>query len=749
MLHTLSIKVDYASNRIIKLVMHMLSILIFSLLIHFATLYLSIRLIWKTKNKVAWIILSIAFSLMLLRRGLVLYYYVNGVKGIQADITFEVMKLLFSIFMLLGVAFIAPLFTRIEKSEAKTRESERTLETLISNLPGIAYRCRYDQNWTMEFISNACLELTGYSAQELVQNNRIAYSNIIHPEDREFVWNEIQNSVKRKKPFQITYRIFTSDGNQKWVWEKGRGIYDKNGSELFLEGFITDVTEQKRTEEQLRFQAQLLDNVRESVVATDLNDTIIYWGQGAQALYGYSPNEVLGHAFSQLIENQSLSHHTEQLEEINREGRWQGQHLQKNKEDKTFWADTMISLVLNEQKEPCGYIRIDRDLTERKKLEIQLQHSQKMEAIGRLAGGVAHDFNNILMVINGYCDVLMEQRDENSRLYNRLKEIRMAGDRAVELTRQLLTFSRKQVLQPKHLNLNHLIDGMAKMIQRLIGEDIQLKIIKSDNVGLVKSDNSQLEQIIMNLVVNARDAMVHGGYLTIQTANIYLNRAQASHYHGAKPGTYVLLKIQDSGCGMSSDVKERIFEPFFTTKEVGKGTGLGLSIVYGIVKQSEGFIHIDSELNVGTTFYIYFPRVEEKIEEKKSVQERETSLIGKESILLVEDDESVRTLIHQILESYGYYIYSAKNSEEAEDYFNEHKNHIHLLLTDVVMPGISGRKIAQQFLAQYPPLRVVYISGYTDDTIARHGILENDVAFLQKPFTAEELAKTVREVLDR
>lgn len=727
----------------------MFLIFIFSLLIQFATLYLSIRLIWKTKNKVAWIILSIAFGLMFLRGGLELYYYVYRANSIQADITFEVMELLFSIFMLLGVAFIAPLFKRIEHSEAKTRESERTLETLISNLPGIAYRCRFDQNWTMEFISNACLDLTGYSSHDLVQNNRISYSSIIHPEDREFVWDLIHTSVKKKKSYQLTYRIFTSDGIEKWVWEKGRGIYDKNGSVLFLEGFITDVTEQKRTEERLRFQSQLLDSVRESVVATGLNDTVIYWGKGAQALYGYSPNEVIGESFTQLIENQNPSHHSEQLEKVKREGSWQGQNLQKNKADKTFWADTMISLVSNERGEPCGFIRIDRDLTERKKLEIQLQHSQKMEAIGRLAGGIAHDFNNILMVINGYCDVLLEQLDKNNSIYNQLKEIRTAGDRAVDLTRQLLTFSRKQVLQRKPINLNNLIDDMAQMIHRLIGADIQLKIIKDDKLGLIKSDISQLEQIIMNLVVNARDAMAQGGNLTIQTDNIYLNKAQTSHYHGAKPGAYLLLKIQDTGCGMSSDVKERIFEPFFTTKEFGKGTGLGLSTVYGIVKQSDGFIHIETELNVGTTFYIYFPRVQDMHEEYESKQETETPLCGKESILLVEDDESVRTLIHQILESYGYFIYSAQNGEEAERYFNEYKNQIHLLLTDVVMPGISGRKIAQKFLVQYPPLRVVYISGYTDDTIVRHGILENDVAYLQKPFTPEELAKTVREVLDR
>ena len=381
--------------------------------------------------------------------------------------------------------------------------------------------------------------------------------------------------------------------------------------------------------------------------------------------------------------------------------------------------------------------------------EKQLRQAQKMEAVGRLAGGVAHDFNNLLMVMRGYCELLLNRLAANDPLRRNAEEIQKAAERATGLTQQLLAFSHQQVLQPRVLDLNAVVTEVEKMLRRVIGEDIELAATLDLALGRVKADPGQIEQIILNLAVNARDAMSQGGRLTLKTSNVTLDQAYVRQHRGARPGPHLLLAVSDTGTGMDAETQSHIFEPFFTTKSAGKGTGLGLSTVYGIVKQSGGYIGVESAPGRGTTFEIYLPLVEEAAAGGKL---RPALLAprpgGTETILVVEDEMSVRRLTGEFLASNGYRVLEAQDGGEALQVCEKHRGPIHLLVTDVVMPGMSGRDLAVRLAGQRPEMKVIYMSGYTDDTIVQHGVLEEGILFLQKPFSLDELASVVREGLE-
>ena len=398
-------------------------------------------------------------------------------------------------------------------------------------------------------------------------------------------------------------------------------------------------------------------------------------------------------------------------------------------------------------KEPC-YVGTITDITERKNLEEQLHQSQKMEAIGRLAGGVAHDFNNLLMVIKGYSELPLSKMNREDPLRKNLEEIQRAADRAASLTQQLLSFSREAVLERRVLDLNPIVMDVERMLGRLIGEDIDLMTVPAVKLGKVKANPGKLEQILLNLAVNARDAMPRGGKLTIETANVDLGEIYVRQHTGVPPGSYVMLAVSDTGNGMDAETQSRIFEPFFTTKDRGKGTGLGLSTVYGIVKQSGGYVWVYSEPGRGSTFKIYLPRVEEIAESPAAGAVPVGLAGGTETVLIVEDEAPVRRLARDFLELNGYRVLEASDGKDALRFGREHGGPIHALVTDIVMPGMSGLELARRHLSLHPKSKVLYMSGYTDDSLVRQNGFEQDAVFLQKPFSMETLARRLRDLLD-
>ena len=500
------------------------------------------------------------------------------------------------------------------------------------------------------------------------------------------------------------------------------------------------------------------ENAKDAIYIHDLTGRYIMVNKAGEELIGYSRAEILQMRISDVVPRNGLDHIHARLKEKLADHSLTIYEVEAIRKDGSRVPIEVSSRLIYENGVPVAVQGSARDITERKRSEealrasqLQLQQSQKLEAIGQLAGGVAHDFNNMLTAIIGYTDLSLRRVGLENPIRRNLEETKKAAERAASLVRQLLAFSRKQILEPKVLDLNDVVKDMHKMLTRLIGENIKLATRLETDLGSVKADPCQVEQIIVNLVVNARDAMPRGGRVTIETANVALDDQFAVKKHvSVKPGEYVMLAVSDTGSGMDQETQARIFEPFFTTKEVGKGTGLGLSTVYGIVKQSGGNIWVYSEQGLGTVFKVYLPRIDDATASTIARQSQETSAPrGTETILLVEDEDVVRGLTRKILMQAGYNVLDAKGGDEAIRLCHAHAGPIDLLLTDVVMPEVSGKEVADRLLELRPSIRVLYMSGYTDEAIVQHGVLDANVKFIQKPFTWVGLTRKVREVLNR
>ncbi|MDQ3746378.1 MAG: PAS domain S-box protein, partial [Acidobacteriota bacterium] len=634
-----------------------------------------------------------------------------------------------------------------KRAEEGRRHSEEKYRAIFDNASMGIFQSAPDG--TLLTANSALARLLGYDSTEELLLRNLAEDVYYRKEDREEL-------IARYEPdgaaadLELLWK--RRDGSPVWVHLNFRAVKDEGGRTLHFEGFVHDVTERRRAEEALRESEGrykgLIDSAFDGVVIH--RDGVIRDANRAYAeMFGYGVEEFVGLDILELTPPEQRDLVLSKFKDAGRT--YEAQGLKKD--------GTRIDIEVSPTE--CVYegwparMAAVRDITERKqteealrKSEEQLRQSQKLEAVGQLAGGVAHDFNNLLTVITGYSDILLRRFGQGDPARPKVEEIKKAAGRAASLTRQLLAFSRRQTLQPKVLDLNVLVADVSKMLRRLIGEDVEMVLALGTKAGLVKADPGQIEQVLMNLAVNARDAMPRGGKLTVETKSVYLDEGYARHHIAVNPGPYVMLAVSDTGTGMDAETQARAFEPFFTTKEVGKGTGLGLSTVYGIVKQSGGYVWVYSEVGHGTTFKIYLPTVGEVAgaEEPAALPDVPG---GSETVLLVEDEEMVRDLSREILEEGGYTVIVARDGLEGLRVCREFEGRIDLVITDVVMPQAGGRELAEKAAALRPNAKVLYMSGYTEDAVVRHGVLEEEMPFIQKPFTPDALTRKVREVLDK
>jgi len=600
-------------------------------------------------------------------------------------------------------------------------------------------------------------DLLGVERKRLVKQQLTRY---IVPEDQDIYYLHRKHQLETGERQVCELRMRRMDGSSFWGWMEMGAARDEEDGLPVCRTMISDVTERKRSEQnQVRLVA-MLDATPGFVGFADAKDThILYINPGGRKMVGVQAQE-------DVTQFKIADVHPEWTNKLFREeiipsalrdGMWTGECAFLNRDGR----EIPVMMVLLAHKLPSGEVErfstISIDITDKKraetekeKLQTQLQQAQKMEVVGRLAGGVAHDFNNLLTVITGYSELLLQKIGKESPMHGEVEEIKRAGERAAALTQQLLAFSRKQIIAPMVLDLNLLTADLGKMLARLIGEDIDLKTVPGKDLGLVQVDPGQFEQVLVNLAVNARDAMPDGGTLLIETANVELDEEYcAQRPYQIRPGRFVRLAVSDTGHGMTGETAKRIFEPFFTTKAKGKGTGLGLSMIYGAVKQSGGSIEAYSEVGIGTTIKIYLPRAEGEAV-KRVKDDRPTVLPGgRETVLIVEDEDSVRNLGVRILGDLGYRVMQARNGAEAIALAQGYGDRIDLLLTDVVMPGMNGSELATQLVLHHPEMQVLFTSGYTDDAIVRHGVLDEGVSFVGKPYSPSALAKKVRKVLDK
>ena len=644
-----------------------------------------------------------------------------------------------------------------QKLARALKESEKRYEHLLTYAADMIYALDTKGNFT--FASQALLAALGYSREELVGKN---LQIIVAEEFHSLTSESFQKRISGETVPKYEFDLLKKDGTRLSVESNANVVRDPEGDIVGMQAILRDITERKRAEREMRNLFKLyqrtLSTVPSFLLLLDSKLNIQMANQSYLDGRGAKASEVVGKNITDVFPSALLSTENllERIRKVADSGRrdelmgirhTSGEHPER-------YLNIRICGIRLAKEEPLVLIVID-DVTEYRMLEEQLRHSVKMEAIGKLAGGIAHDFNNILTGIMGYTQLLLETSRDNPELKNDLIVIRELSDRAVGLTRQLLAFSRRQPLEIAVININALVENASSMLKRLIGEDIELRFVPAADLGNVRADASQIEQVLMNLTINARDAMPEGGKLTIETVNVTLGNEYVRRRVAVRPGEYVMLSVTDTGHGMDERTRARIFEPFFTTKAQGKGTGLGLSTTYGIVKQHQGNIWVYSEPGKGTTFKTYLPRVDvKKVQPLPKPREatgkwEEAVPGGDEVVLVAEDEDTVRDLMRRVLEDRGYAVLCAATVEEAETTARRHRGNVDLLVSDVVLRGCDGQTLYERLAADYPRLKAVYMSGYTERTIARQGRLDPATAFLEKPFSPDTLARVVRDALDK
>jgi two-component system, cell cycle sensor histidine kinase and response regulator CckA len=641
--------------------------------------------------------------------------------------------------------FVERFFSSRVRDQAEARELGEQMSLAL-----IAARIGY---WDWDVLndkhvwSDTCKVLLGLPPNANV--NFDALIKAVHPDDRTQLWSAIDRAVRDKAAYVCEFRVLWPDGSMHWCVGRGRAFLDGMGRTSRMIGIVADIDERKASDSNLRLLTAALEAAANAIVITDPNGAILWVNQAFTDLTGYGREESIGQNPRMLKSSEHDHSFYENLWSTIKAGRvWRGELKNRKKDGSLYNEEMTVTPVRSASGEITNFIAIKQDVTEKKKLEAQYRQAQKMEAVGRLAGGIAHDFNNVLSVIIGYSFLALEKLEPADQVVRYLQNIKTAADRAAALVKQLLTFSRQQVVYPRILDLNVVVKNMEDMLRKLVGEDVSIIIKATMPLGSIKADVGQIEQVVMNLVVNARDAMAEGGQITLETRNVDLDEGYQREHEPVQPGQYVMLSVYDTGCGMDERTKARIFEPFYTTKEPGVGTGLGLATVYGIVKQSNGYIWVYSEPGTGTTFKLYFPRINQTPEQIIKPSQDSEIRGGSETILLVEDDEAVRELLVITLRNAGYTVFEVGDAEAALELAANQSVRIDLLVSDIVMPSISGSRLITLLRLSRPDLKVILMSGYAAETLARQVPVPHDVTFMEKPFTRNSLLMVIRRILD-
>jgi two-component system, cell cycle sensor histidine kinase and response regulator CckA len=627
--------------------------------------------------------------------------------------------------------------TERKNVEEQLRLSEERYRSLVEVSPDAILIHR---DGRFRFVNQAAVRL--FKAESAAQIVGQPLHDFIAPEHHELLGERIATMVSTGKPAPIVaYRLICCDGTSVWGDISATPFFDVDGSSIQV--VVHDITERRKLEQHRRVLSRAIEQTTEAVIISDHDSRIIYANPAFERVSGFSSGDVEGKHMDKLLRRGKtpLDMLADIRTVINAGNSWSGNMALYRKDGTTFEGDVSVTPLRDSFGRTLNFVAVGRDITRERQLERQFQQAQKMEAIGRLAGGVAHDFNNLLTIMIACCDLLAESAPANTESHRRIADIQQACDRAKSLTLQLLTFSRKHMPTLGAVRINDVVADTSKLLRHLIGEDVELETMLQSDLPAIYSDNGQVGQIIMNLAVNARDAMPNGGRLVIRTLSVDLDQAFVKRHSDARPGLHVLLEVSDSGSGMDSNTLALLFEPFFTTKGAGQGTGLGLSTVYGIVKKAGGFITVSSEVGFGTTFKIYLPAIVAPIPVEDAPVQRSASA-QRQRIVLVEDDSSLRTLITAVLDRAGFSVIAAANGEEVLG-LGPAMDAPDLLLTDIVMPGMNGFELSREFLKMHPSTKVLFMSGYTDDRLMPLNMEDVSADYIQKPFTREQLVTKI------